>query len=634
MPKANDVLSKLPDYGELNPEAAKAVVAGTLFVAGLALPGLNVPLLAAGAAMAINVSAEQMASLTDRAVERWYANLFSDQGRINRDIAWALGEAFDLSIEQIKREWVNEKDYKHIERTDKDSAERTTKLLNILQTEIPKGIAHSDQKTLGGGAVDLYSDQGDPNTSFAQYLERVLDNYTYGYDENFVSFLSERLAIYFPERFRDVIHDSGNNSVRAWKEIQRLTTIYTTEIQQEILAIVGDTAEKMDKSIANDQRMLEIMASMEKTLETLKPSTPEVKVSYSKAMKLGTEAYFARDYDEAERYFAYCLQVAREIEVFELEVTPLEALASVKRMTGDYLGAAEHYIEIITRTAETIMQSSIYMRDTDRLLFSMQHFEFSAEYLKELYDLYLYDTLIFQGSTPFFGLQLAYGNEQIEAYLRNKPSDKKLLDKHLQMRGTILSVQPLIQNVLGQKFYSEMTKARRAELFLTKDDDHRLVKEINEKIWYMFNYDYTGEPEEAEEVRSEEESIADEDDLLDTIETFIAYVDLDGDQEIKANVLFNYGEILTIVKDLPKARRVLDEALELAKKLKDRRLIGLNLWKIGIVEIKEGNRERGRELLTQSLEVFRSFKRKPWYIKESIERVEWDLRDLDYEEES
>lgn len=200
----------------------EAVIASGLLAIGFASG--QVPLLVLATA-ATSVGCDWTSSLAERGFQHWRSRWFTDDGVPNKDITKALCHAFEEAVRQVEHDWKHHRYYQYLHRKSPEKAQLTLDALRILREDgvhlfqQPENLTRVAQQEQNDRVLSLL-DQDEFKTN--EYLKSALDNFFYGHDEEFITFVTQQLGPNWIARFLEILKGTNEEGTRAWRACQLL----------------------------------------------------------------------------------------------------------------------------------------------------------------------------------------------------------------------------------------------------------------------------------------------------------------------------------------------------------------------------------------------------------------------------
>ena|GEM_PF-328315 len=200
----------------------EAVIASGLLAIGFASG--QAPLLVLAAA-ATSVGCDWTSSLAERGFQHWRSRWFTDDGVLNKDITKALCHAFEEAVRQVEHDWKHHRYYQYLQRKSTEKAQLTLDALRALREDgvnlfqQPDYLTRVAQQEQNDSVLSLlYQDE----FKASEYLKPALDDFLYGHDEEFVTFVTKQLGPNWIARFLEILKGTNEEGTRAWRACQLL----------------------------------------------------------------------------------------------------------------------------------------------------------------------------------------------------------------------------------------------------------------------------------------------------------------------------------------------------------------------------------------------------------------------------
>jgi hypothetical protein len=220
-----------------------------IFAVGMTVVGLLTQDPAAAVAGTLGgIGGNLMSDLLHEFSLHWKDNWVTEHGALNKDIANALGRAFEKAIVKLEEEWKGNKYYKidlhH------DDQKLTLGVLRGLREDAKRIFNDMNRlkAALDDNDIPLLLHQGEAyaNRKLGSALEEYLAQSLHGHDDKLISFVRERLTDQWLQCFRDELLD-GTHAWRAYQQLWQQSLVSTViQIGQSTNQVKQDTAQILD----------------------------------------------------------------------------------------------------------------------------------------------------------------------------------------------------------------------------------------------------------------------------------------------------------------------------------------------------------------------------------------------------
>lgn len=236
-------LDGFPDFENNREDFNKIIVAGTVAMISSSLVSPVGGVISAVAS-----------SYTYDLIKECQSKIFTDQGELDKSLAWAMGEAFRECIQQIENEWRNS-GYRELKKESPERAAISLELIKLLKQDIPAIFLNTTRNDIEEFNQAHMIDPVEGMPLLQKMIANTLAQYIYGHEIDLIHILSQKVFEYFPDRFRYILNTPKENNMRAksaYDEIAKVVTLKSLSIIINKFRDLQDSISKLPEKLSSE----------------------------------------------------------------------------------------------------------------------------------------------------------------------------------------------------------------------------------------------------------------------------------------------------------------------------------------------------------------------------------------------
>jgi HEAT repeat protein len=287
---------------------AESIIAGGVTAIGIVLA--QGPLTALAGVIA-GVGSNWVTDLSKDAFNEWRNRWLSRQGISDQAIYLSLTRAFLDALYQLEQEWKQGDRYKHLYRTDLDSALVTLAPFQLLRDDTKRIFANPNQLVQMMQSTSAFGFSQTDTSELNQDLQKAVDRYLFGHDNELKNHIETKLVNKWIVNFLLVIKSPDENGTRAWRSIQILWQKSLGESLNEVQKsdkeiLIGikwlqDWAKRLTNLPATQREptgldaLDDILNSIQNRVDGIKEDTEYIKAGVSQLLERGSSLHLPTD---------------------------------------------------------------------------------------------------------------------------------------------------------------------------------------------------------------------------------------------------------------------------------------------------------------------------------------------------
>lgn len=206
---------------EQRAQLLKGILAGGMVFVGLQT-GSN-PFFTLLLTTSVNVGANILSSVAEKAFDNWRDGWFTPNGMLNDDIRTALRQSFKQALRQLEIDWQNQPDYNYLKyNNERERAQFSVQLIQELRESSQKLFESGDALALpkdNATYLQVFGLNSLADADLRNFLENTIEQF-FSPVESLARFAKAHLPGNWVLRFDNIIR--GEKGTRAWRACQQL----------------------------------------------------------------------------------------------------------------------------------------------------------------------------------------------------------------------------------------------------------------------------------------------------------------------------------------------------------------------------------------------------------------------------